>query len=244
MDWFKCINNFNADAEDMWDAKDEVLIKWETSWKDKDKLESYLADIYKDLSSGQRKGKKKYIKRFVDEADDFMAQVGNGIFRSSSKEYQDETIQSLQEAWSKACAVYFDNKEGAAIFTRSSRNKNAQSVREIIPMGPWIFWGQDDWDDIVYENKKWSRLKKRAALTGVSFVEDTLEIPLSHKDRGRKKRRSDQEEGDKSRSRSRSRTSATAPSRSRRNHNDKTSSSSNTNQNQSPDAADSDASTV
>ena len=48
--------------------------------KNEDKLESHLAAMYKDASVAQKKGMKKCINRFVEEADDVLMQIGNGTF--------------------------------------------------------------------------------------------------------------------------------------------------------------------
>ena len=111
---------------------------WETSWKDKNEFESHFESTYSELSAGERKGLKKHIKRFVDVAEDFMSQIGNGTFRTASKDYQEETVRSLQKLWIKACSVYFRDSDSSALFTRSQKNNNPASTQEI-PMGPWAF---------------------------------------------------------------------------------------------------------
>ena len=86
------------------------------------------------VSPGGRKGMKKYIKRFVEEANDLLIQVGNETFYGSPKEYKEETNKSLANLWIKVRKVHFNNDEGNALFTRLPKNKNnnGQSVHEVI----------------------------------------------------------------------------------------------------------------
>ena len=64
MEWFKCIKDFNEEADRLWNYDGSVLINLE-AWKKKDELESHLENTYPDLSAGLRKGKKKHITRFT-----------------------------------------------------------------------------------------------------------------------------------------------------------------------------------
>ena len=53
-------------------------------------MESHPASVYKEVAVGHKKGMKKYINRFVEEADDLLMQIGNETFYSLSKEYKEE----------------------------------------------------------------------------------------------------------------------------------------------------------
>ena len=103
---------------------------------------------------GERKRKKQHIIRFTSEVDELLMQIGNKTFYSASKEYKEETIQSLANLWLKAC------KEGKAVYSRLLRDNNeneTQSVNAIIPFGPWISWKKEDWEDVDYKYSAWKR---------------------------------------------------------------------------------------
>lgn len=247
MEWFKCIDKFNENAENVWNYDGSVFIDLET-WKSKEKLEQHLADVYKDASVGERKGLKQHVVRFVSEVDELLFQIGNKSFHTASKEYKDETIKTLEKFWIKACKVYFNNKDGKAVYSRLQRSKNknkAQSINAIIPFGPWILWKKEDWEDVDYKYSKWLREQKRNKHNeSDSSEESDSPISQSQKDRGRKKNKDHRsKKGHKSRSRSRSRNPTSSHNRKNHDHRN-TSSNSNNNNDQSSDGANSDSTTV
>ena len=61
MEWFKSIDNFNEDEEDVWNYNGSVLIDLDT-WRKKEVLESHLESTYANLSVGERKSLKKILK--------------------------------------------------------------------------------------------------------------------------------------------------------------------------------------
>ena len=163
MEWFKCIDNFNENEENVWNHDGTVLINLEI-WKNKDKLEPHLAEIYKDASIGQRKGMKQHIARFTSEADELLQQIGNKTFYSASKEYREDTIKALERFWKESCKIYFKNEEGKAVFSRLIKNNNknkSQPCNAVIPFGPWVLWKKEDWEDVDYKYGKWLREQKR-----------------------------------------------------------------------------------
>ena len=52
-------------------------------------------ETHDDVAARKRKGSKKHLKRFVDEADDVSPQIGNGTFNLTMKEFKDK--QSNQQ---------------------------------------------------------------------------------------------------------------------------------------------------
>ena len=219
MEWFKIIAGFKEDRKDVWNTDGSVLIDIK-AWKSKEALENHLNKLYEEFSVGTRKGLKKDIVRFINEADEFMMQVGNESFFSSSKDYRDDTILNLAELWLTACKVYFKNKEGKAVYSRFDPNKNLPSINQVIPFGPWIMWGKNEWKDIKYTYKRWKRLQKRSKDMDINTSSSTtFSINQSQRDRGRKDVRSDRsDDADKSKSRSRSRNTASSRRRTISNH--------------------------
>ena len=247
MEWFKCIDKFNENEENVWNYDGSMLIDVET-WKNKGKVEEHLDSVYKDASSGERKGMKQHMTRFVSEVDDLLLQIGNKSFYSASKDYRDETIKTLERFWIKACKIYFNNKEGKALFSRLQRDNDknkTQSCNQVIPFGPWVLWKKEDWEEVDYKYDKWLRNRKRNKhIESDSSEESDSPISQSQKDRGRKKKK---EYRSKKRSKSRSRSRARNPTSShiQKKHNHRnTSSNLNNNNNQSSDGADSEATTV
>ena len=205
-------------------------------------VENHLGTVYKDLGIGLRKGIKTDITRFINELDEFMMQVGNESFFSTSKDYRDDTILNLADLWTAACKAYFNNEDGKAIYSRFDPNKNLTPINAIIPFGPWIMWSKNEWKDIKYSVKRWKRLQKRSK-NGNNTVSTTI-FPTnpSQKDRGRRDSRSYRsDDSDKSKSRSRSRKSASSR---RRNTSNRKRTSSKSTIIQSSDYADSEASLV
>ena len=247
MEWFKCMDNFNENEENVWNYDGSVLIDLET-WKNKDELETHLAAVYKDASVEEREGMKQHIVRLVSEVDELLFQIGNKTFYTASKEYREDTIKTLEKFWMKACKIYFNNKEGKAVFSRLQKNNNknkTQSCNEVIPFGPWVLWKKEDWEDVDYKYSKWLREQKRNKHIELDSSEES-ETPISQsqKDRGRK-RRKEYRLKEKEESRSRSRGRNTAPSHSnKKNDHRNTSSNPNINTNQSSDGANSEAATV
>ena len=242
MEWFKIIPDFNEEEEDVWNGDGSVLLDL-TAWKDRKLLEDHMNEVYDKYSVGIRKGYKNDIKRFVDEADEFMMQVGNESFYDTSKEYKDDTITNLQELWDKACKVYFNNKDGVALYSLAKANKNPKPVNAKIKFGPWVLWKKNEWDNIKYGFKKWKRLKKRNKDSDKSLLSTTNTITQSQRDRGRKDTRNNRSDDDKDKDKSRSRSRKSTSSRSRK-QSKRRKTSSTSNPNLSSDGADSQASIV
>ena len=247
MEWFRCIDKFNENEENVWNDDGTVLINLET-WKNKDELETHLSAVYKNASVGERKGMKQHIARFVSEVDELLLQIGNKSFYSASKEYKDITIKTLERFWKKACIIYFNNEEGKAVFSRLQKNNNKNksvSCNEVIPFGPWVLWKKEDWEDVDYKYGKWIREQKRNINTDSDSSEESdPPISQSQKDRGRKKKR-DHRSKKKRKSRSRSRGNNTTSSRTKKKHEHRNTSSNLDNIiNHTSDGADSESSTV
>ena len=245
-DWFKHLDGFDEKSKGIWGEKGEVLLKWATIWKNKDGIESQLEARYKSLSVGQRKGLKKPIRRFVEEADEFMDQVGNGSFFGTKEEYKKETIKNLATLWFKACNAYYKRKDGAVSVKRADKDK---SIFEVIAFGPWLFWSEEDWEEIVYKYNKWKRLQKRGQLSTTEVINMDSLISPSQQRRGR---RAPAQQENRDRSRSRERNTSNLNRNHNRNHNhnhnkrDKHNNNTNssTNSGQAPDEIQSDASLV
>ena len=139
-----------------------MLMNWEKRWKDKDGLEPDLDSKCRNLPVGERKGFKKQIKRFVDEAAKFMCQVGNESCYNAAKECTKDTIKSLAGSWFKACNAYLRREDTAA--WRHERGKEAAAC-EVIPAGPSSSWGTKVWETMQHRCGKWKRLQKRCKLT-------------------------------------------------------------------------------
>ena len=101
MEWFKCLDDFKTDNDKMWNYDGSVLVNI-AAWNNKESLESQLNTSYPALSVGERKGKKKHILRFLEEANEFALQVGNKSFHGAAKDYRDATIINLNKLWNTA----------------------------------------------------------------------------------------------------------------------------------------------
>ena len=242
MEWFKAIADFKEDEEDIWNADGSELIDL-SAWKKKDLLEAHLETTYTNLSVGERKGVKKNIKRFLDELDEFVMQIGNRTFYDTPKDYRDDTIRNLDDLWKKGCQAYFKNKEGKAVYSLTKANKNPKAMNAAIKFGPWVIWKEDDWEDIQYNYKKWKRLQKRNKGADKNILPIAYPINQSQKERGRKDTRSMRSDDDKDKDKSRSRSRRSTSSRSR-NKSKRRKTSSTSNHNSSSDGADSQASIV
>ena len=240
-DWFKCIEKFDEATKGVWDSNGGILVNWIKKWKDKNAVETHLDAKYRTLGIGQRKGLKKPIRRFVEEAEEFMDQVGNESFFNAKEEYVKDTMISLADLWVKACNAYYRRTDGASWIKREDKDKAAY---EVITFGPWIFWNEHDWDDIRYKYNKWKRLQKRGEISNETVINMEPSISPSQQRRGRKNKDQSQHRKD---DRSRSRTERNPRERTNNNHNKNrkdSNNNSNTNFNQEPDDIDSDASLV
>ena len=159
MEWFKCMDKFNENQKDAWNHDDSMLIDLE-AWRNRESLANHLESTYVNLSIGERKRIKKNIKRFMDEVDDFIMQIGNETFHGSPKHYKEDTIKNLETLWIKACKAYFNNDDGKALYSRTQHNKNPKSTNAIIPFGPWVIWKEDGWEDIYYGYGRWKKIQK------------------------------------------------------------------------------------
>ena len=134
MEWFKCIDEFNENEENACNYDGSVLIKLDAA-KDKDELETYLGSASEDASTGERKGMKKNIVRYVSEVDDSLMQIVTESFYNTTKECKDETTSSSIALWRKARKDCFINDDGKAVHTRLRKNKNTQWINAVIPFG-------------------------------------------------------------------------------------------------------------